>query len=55
MDGFSRHALILARQDAYLTYTARLCQEKWDSFCTTLDFGPPPDPENILITYHSAA
>ena len=42
MDGFSRHALILARQDAYLIYTARLCQAKWDSFCTALDFGPPP-------------
>jgi len=42
MDGFSRHALILAKQDALLTYTARLCQEKWDSFCTALDYGPPP-------------
>ena len=49
MDGFSRHALLLARQDALLTYTARLCQEKWDSFCTALDFGPPPpsaEPES---------
>jgi len=42
MDGISRHALILARQDALLTLTATLCQERWDSFCTTLDYGPPP-------------
>jgi len=42
MDGFSRHALLLARQEAYFTYTAKLCQEKWDSFCAPLDFGPPP-------------
>ena len=42
MDGISRHALILARQDTLLTLTARLCQERWDSFCTTLDYGPPP-------------
>jgi len=42
----SRRALLQARQEAL----ARLCQERWDSYCTELDFGPPPlsaEPESL--------
>jgi len=42
MDDISRHALTIARMDALHTHTARLCQERWESFCTALDYGPPP-------------
>jgi len=42
MDDISRHALIIARWDALHSNTARLCHERWESFCTTLDYGPPP-------------
>ena len=41
MDGFSRQALIEARQAASIAYTAKLCQERCS---TNMDFGPPPEP-----------
>ena len=42
MDDISRHALTIARMDAQHSHTARLCQERCESFHTALDYGPPP-------------
>ena len=42
MDDINRHALTIARMNAFHSHTARLCQQRCESSSTALDYGPPP-------------